>query len=129
MERRAAAAAAGPRQRWRQRAGCMDTDEVTSLFRCAGRCARAHQLSADQHNAGAICCSTRTRRQLLLLFSASPVVYLWCALVPFLRFHVACSVVVLICIAISVDLEPEIVFDSTSSGDSENIFFTTALQR
>ena len=89
--------------------------------------ARAQQLSADQsitrapdiavhgHGHSSCCCS--------------PVVYLWCALVPFLRFHVACSVVVLICIAISVDLEPEIVFDSTSSGDSENIFFTTALQR
>ena len=64
--------------------------------------ARAHQLSADQHTAGAICCSTRTRRQLLLLFSASPVVYLWCASVPFLRFHVASSVVVLICISRSL---------------------------
>ena len=58
--------------------------------------ARAQQLSADQHNAGAICCSTRTRTQLLLLFSRG--VLLVC-LVPFLRFHVACSVVVLICVA------------------------------
>ena len=60
---------------------------------------RAPSVAVHGHGHSSCCCS--------------PVVYLWCALVPFLRFHVACSVVVLICIAFSVDLEPGIVFAST----------------